>query len=125
MAGKMQECFNNEAFCKKRAAAATDATASAVFAQCARCWRELADCWRELTSKSAQRVDKLRQNSNDGGRPHWRHPQLSTFGCRKAQMSWALNQRPNRPGRHTGYPAPPHQQRQIISALLPPSSSQG
>jgi hypothetical protein len=67
-AGKMQECFNNEAFCKKRAAAATDATARAVFAECARCWRELADCWRELTSKTAQRVDKLRQDKR-WGRP--------------------------------------------------------
>jgi hypothetical protein len=64
--GKMQECFNNEVFCKKRAAAATDATASAVFAECARCWHELADCWRELTSETAQRVHKLRQDSNDG-----------------------------------------------------------
>jgi hypothetical protein len=52
--GKMHECFNNEAFCKKRAAAATDATASAVFSECARCWHELADCWRELTAKTAQ-----------------------------------------------------------------------
>jgi hypothetical protein len=68
-AGKMQECFNNEAFCKKRAAAATDTTARAVFAECARCWRELADCWRELTSKTAQRVDKVRQDSNDGAVP--------------------------------------------------------
>jgi hypothetical protein len=57
----MQECFNNEAFCKKRAAGATDTTASAVFAECARCWRELADCWRELTS--------MPQDSNDGAVP--------------------------------------------------------
>jgi hypothetical protein len=68
-AGKMQECFNNEAFCKKRAAAATDATASGVFAECARCWHELAGCWRELTSNTARRVDKLRQDSNDGAVP--------------------------------------------------------
>jgi len=65
-AEKMQECFNNEALCKKRAAAATDTTARAVFAECARCWHELAECWRELASKTAQRVDKLRHDRNDG-----------------------------------------------------------
>jgi hypothetical protein len=50
-AGKVQECLDHEAYCKKHAAWATDITARDAFTECARCWRELSDCWRELTSR--------------------------------------------------------------------------
>ncbi len=53
-AGKVQECLDHEAYCKKHAAWATDDTARDAFTECARCWRELSDCWRELTSRNTR-----------------------------------------------------------------------